>query len=391
MTDLLARSIALARPAERQRVLIFTNSVAMGGMEKHIELLARDLDRRRFEIFAICPDWEETRPLIGRLERVADHLAVITPDRRHGLRRQLKEIVTLYRRLREWKIDTIHLHSTTFKGEIWTAVVARAAGVKRLVVTEHLAPEAGPPLVQLILRNLFSWLVDEIVCVSWKNRETRRQYLATPLAKTSVVNNGIDLAEFAPIPTATLADLRQRCGLPEGARIVGTAIRFEPEKGLEYLIDAMPQIRAEAPETHFLLVGDGKLRARLEQRVAAVGLNDCVHFVGFQADPRPYIALMDVFVLPVPVGSMSIALLEAMAMERAVVITFGGEGEAVIDGENGLTAEPRNPAALAKTVLSILSDPARQQALGAAARQRVEAEFSSGQAAKRLSRLYLHR
>src|SRR5260221_14122559 len=100
----------------------------------------------------------------------------------------------------------------------------------------------------------------------------------------------------------------------------------------------MPRIKAECPKAHFLLVGDGSLRGELGAHVARLNLTSSVTFAGFQNDPRSYVRAMDAFVLPGPVGSMSIGLLNAMAMKRAVVITFRGVGEAAIHGVIGCGA-----------------------------------------------------
>jgi glycosyltransferase involved in cell wall biosynthesis len=267
-------------------------------------------------------------------------------------------------------------------------LAARLAGVRHVYVTEHLAPDQQLPRAERWRRDMFSRMISGIVCVSQKNFQARSTYLYTPPERTIVVNNGVDLDDFPPIPEQTLAQLRTRCQLPGDAQIVGTAVRFEPEKGLNYLIEAMPQIKAACPKAYFLMVGDGSLRDELAAQVAQLGMTDCVRFVGFQSDPRPYLGLMDAFVLPVPVGSMSIGLLEAMAMQRAVVITFGGKGEAVIHGESGFCAEPRNAASIAEFVIQILQKPELKNALGNAARQRVEAEFSAQQVARSLSALY---
>jgi glycosyltransferase involved in cell wall biosynthesis len=373
---------------ERIRVLLFTNSVAVGGMEEHVELLARHLDRERFEVFAVCPDWQPTEPFSRSLAAAADHIALLTPDRRYGLRRMAVDIVRFARQLRQWRIQVIHMHSTTYRGQYYAYLAARLAGVRRVYVTEHLAPDQRLPRAERWQRDMFSRMVSGIVCVSQKNFQSRATYLYTPPERTIVVNNGVDLDDFPPIPEQTLAQLRARYQLPGDAQIVGTAVRFEPEKGLNYLIDAMPQIKAACPKAYFLMVGDGSLRDELAAQVAQIGMTDCVRFVGFQSDPRPYLGLMDAFVLPVPVGSMSIGLLEAMAMERAVVITFGGKGEAVIHGESGFCAEPRNAASIAEFVIPILQRPDLKDALGKAARQRVEAEFSAQQVARSLSALY---
>jgi glycogen synthase len=373
---------------KRTRVLLFTNSVAVGGMEEHVELLARHLDRDRFEVFAVCPDWAPIEPFSRSLGEAADHIALRTPDRRYGVRRMLLETFRLARQMREWRIQVVHMHSTSYRGQYYAFLAARLAGVRKVYVTEHLAPDRELPRGERWRRDLFSRMINGIVCVSQKNRQARASYLYTPPERTTVVNNGVDLDDFPPIPAETLEQLRARYLLPNNAQIVGTAVRFEPEKGLNYLFDAMPQIRAVCPDAYFLMVGDGSLRDELAAHAARLGMADYIRFVGFQGDPRPFLGLMDAFVLPVPVGSMSIGLLEAMAMERAVVITFGGKGEAVIHGESGFCAEPRNADSIAEYIIQILQQPELKNTLGKAARQRIEAEFSAQQVARSLSALY---
>jgi len=374
---------------ERTRVLLFTNSVAVGGMEEHVELLARHLDRQRFDVFAVCPDWEPTEPFSRSLGEAADHIALRTPDRRYGLWRMLIETFQLARQLRQWRIQVVHMHSTAFRGQYYAFLAARLAGVRRIYVTEHLAPDHELPRGERWWRDMFSHMVSGIVCVSQKNYLARTTYLYTPPERTIVVNNGVDLDDFPPIPDETLAQLRAHHQLPNDAQIVGTAVRFEPEKGLNYLFDAMPQIKTACPKAYFLIVGDGSLRDELAAQAAHLGMTEFIRFVGFQGDPRPYLGLMDAFVLPVPVGSMSIGLLEAMAMQRAVVITFGGKGEAVIHGESGFCAEPRNVDSIAEHVIQILQQPELKSTLGKAARKRIEAEFSAQQVARALSELYI--
>ena len=372
----------------RTRVLLFTNSITVGGMEEHVELLARHLDRKRFEVFAMCPEWQGLEPFHGSLKDAADHFEPITPDRRYGPRKLMVEVLTMAKKLRRWGIQVMHMHSTTFRGQYYALLAARIAGVERVFVTEHLAPEQTLSKHERFVRDMLTRSVTGIVCVSQKNYQARAQHLYTPADRTTVVNNGVDLDDFPEISADVLAELRARYGIPADAQVVGTAVRFEPEKGLSYLIDAMPKIKAACPKAHFLMVGDGSLRQELEQHVARLGLSASVTWAGFQNDPRPYVRIMDAFVLPVPVGSMSIGLLEAMAMKRAVVITFGGVGEAVIDGESGLTPEPRNPGMLADSVIRILQDDSFKKKLGEGAYRRVANEFSAQNVARQLGELY---
>ena len=375
-------------PGARTRVLLFTNSITIGGMEEHVELLARHLDRKRFEVFSMCPDWPGLEPFQRSLEKASDHFALATPDSRYDTRRLVTEAVGMTQKLRAWAINVVHMHSTTYRGQFYALAAARLAGVQRVYVTEHLPPEQTLPKRERLVREVFTRSVTGIVCVSQKNYISRSAHIYTPPERTIVVNNGVDLDDFPEISEQTLAELRARYGIPADAQIVGTAVRFEPEKGLSYLVDAMPRIKAECPKAHFLLVGDGSLRGELGAHVARLNLTSSVTFAGFQNDPRSYVRAMDAFVLPVPVGSMSIGLLEAMAMKRAVVMTFGGVGEAVIDGESGFCAEPRSADAIADRVIRILKDPALRARLGENAYRRISSEFSAQNVARSLGALY---
>lgn len=378
----------LGRSNRPLRVALFTNSVAIGGMEKHVAMIARDLDREAATVYTICPQWAEIDPWAEELASYAEASARITPDRRYGARRLLGETYRLWRQLRQWRIDVLHMHLTSYYGGNWALTAARLAGVRAVFCTEHLAPEQPVGRRQRFVRDLFTRNLDGVISVSELNRAARARHLLTPPDRTTVVNNGIDLTGFTPIPEADVAELRARLGIPEGAPVVGTVVRFVKEKGLPYLLDAMPRVLARAPETRLLMVGDGPLRDELEQRATRLGYGDRIIFAGFQADPRPYLALMNAFVLPVPFGSASIGLLEAMAMGCAVIITFGGEGEAVVRGVTGLYSPPRDPEALADTILRVIQDPALERTLGENARHRIEEHFSSRGVAAQLLALY---
>lgn len=373
---------------KKTRVLLLSNTHDIGGMEEHVELLAGHLDRQHYEVFGICPEHPDFAVFHDSLVAKADHVAAISTDHRTGFRSRLHEAVSLYKQLRTWHIDVLHLHSGGFDGNVSSFVVARLAGIRRVFLTEHLAPEAPLPRSARWIRNILSWMVTGVISVSERNLEARRRFIYTPSNRTFVVRNGVDLEDFSPISNETCTALRAQHNIPLDAPIVGTVVRFEPYKGLAYLLDAMPLILAACPKAVLLMVGDGPLRSELESQVMRLGLTQNVRFVGFQNDPRPYLAMMDAFVLPVPWGTMSIALLEAMAMERAAVITFGGEEEAVVHGESGFCAEPCNPQSIAQYVIKILSDPALKQALGTAARKRVEEEFSVKRVAREIGAIY---
>lgn len=351
-------------------------------MEMHLKLLARHLNREQFEVFGICKDSETVHDFARSFSQECDHFAALPTGY------QLSSLTKLVKQIRDWRIQVMHMHNGAYLGQNFVLLAARLAGVRSVYVTEHLPPENTIPVVKRTVRNTFTRLIDGVVCVSEKNYISRSQFLYTPTERTFVVNNGIDMDDFKPIPKQQLAQIRQQQNIPAEAQILGTAVRFEPEKGLIYLVEAMPAIHAACPRAHLLLVGDGSLRDALEQQATSLGVRNYVHFAGFQKDPRPYLGLMDLFVLPVPFGSASIALLEAMAMGIPSIISFGGKGEAVVPGESGYWAEPHSSASIAQHVIRVFQAPELQRSLGEGAYRRIQEHFSAQQAAYKLGAIY---
>jgi glycosyltransferase involved in cell wall biosynthesis len=113
-----------------------------------------------------------------------------------------------------------------------------------------------------------------------------------------------------------------------------------------------------------------------------------MHLVGHRSDPQPFLEAMDIFVLAVPEGSMSIALLEAMAQQLAPVITFCGPEEAVLPEETGLAAPPNDPEGLARVLLRGTRDAALRARLASAAAAHVRTHFSVQRVADDMLEVY---
>lgn len=380
-----------AAPATpRCRLLLFSNTVQIGGMEEHVRLIAQELNGDRFEVLVVMPDWEETNWFADRVRETAAEVTLFTPDRRSGGAGSFREALRLIGYIRRSDIDVAHLHSTSYDGLLLAILAVRIGGVRRVLVTEHLSPSDRPSRRIRWQRRLVDRLVDGIVAVSAKNRDLRLRHLGGDPARMHVVNNGIDVHRFdRSTPQAVLDQLRLDAGISASAEIVGTAIRLEPDKGVLDLIDAFGLVLAERPNAHLVIAGDGGLRTVVESRIEELGLADHVTLAGFVADPRPLIDLMDVFVIPVPFGSASIALLEAMAMSKPCIISFGGEGEAVEHGRSGFWAEPNEPSSIAEHVVKLLADDELRRSMAEASYRRVATEFSSAAMADELAELYL--
>lgn len=149
---------------------------------------------------------------------------------------------------------------------------------------------------------------------------------------------------------------------------------LNPAKGVHFLIDALAQIRPLLPRVQLWVVGDrltddfGDYRATLESQVVKLGLEDIVCFTGWRRDALKLLSLMDILVHPSLSEGMPHAVLEAMALGKAVVATrVGCTRETIRNGENGLLVNPGDITQLAEALSRVIKDRELRHALGSAA------------------------
>lgn len=198
--------------------------------------------------------------------------------------------------------------------------------------------------------------------------------------------NGIDLDLFRPAPAAR-----------RHPRLIVAVGRLVEKKGFADLIDACAILRQKGLPFRCRIIGDGPQQAELAARIARHGLGDVVELAG----PLPQERLIDalgaatVVTLPCIVTAdgdrdgLPTVLLEAMARALPVVTTtVNGGPEIVADGETGLVVPPNDPAALARALGRVLSDPRLAQGCGVAGRTRAERLFDLSRNAGQLGRMF---
>ena len=205
-----------------------------------------------------------------------------------------------------------------------------------------------------------------------------------PSARIEVVPPGINLQHFG--------EGRDRSeALPgqDGVVTIGTVARLTEQKGLDRLLEAIPQIGARWPGLRVLIAGDGPRRAALEAQTNRLGITPVVSFLGHLTDVRPVYRALDVFVLPSRHEGAPLALVEAMAMGVPVVATrVVGSADLVHDGRTGVLVEPERSQALAEAVIRLLADPARRASLAREARRWVRAERSAASMTRKIEAIY---
>ncbi len=345
------------------RLLFLVTTFDRGGAEKTIVRLAASLPRDRYAVAVAA--------LQGRSGRIAADLAAAGVPA-HDLRMRTKLDVGGALRLRALltreRIEV--LYSFLFHANLMGRLVGGWCGVPVRIGAERIASWEGP--IRRLLNRVTGGLATRVVAVSEAVREETARTLGIARERIAVIPNGVDTHAFTP------------ASRPVAAPVIGCTGRLHRKNGHPTLLDAFAAIRQAVPEARLLLVGDGPERGSLERAVSRRGWGGIVTFAGEQADVRPWLHRIAVYVQPSISEGMSNSILEAMASGLPVVATrVGGTPEVVEDGVSGLLVPPEDPAALATALVTLLGDPARRAAMGAAGRDRVARRFSQAEMIRR--------
>ena len=205
-----------------------------------------------------------------------------------------------------------------------------------------------------------------------------------PEEKVAVVNSTIDLddtpwkpGEFPAYRSAARAELAAELAIPKDAFWAGSLIALVPHKDPENMVRAAAAVLKEAPDTYFLIAGEGPLEQKTAHLARMLKIQDRFKLIGYRKDPYKILAALDLFLLSSCEEGMGSVLVEAMnAGLPLLATTAGGITDVVEDGANGLTVPPRDHEALAQAALRLIRDPELRARLAAEAHRRRE-DFSS--------------
>lgn len=295
--------------------------------------------------------------------------------------------------IRELKPDVVHTHSS--KAGIIGRAAAWAEGVPAVVHTIHGLP--FHPYQMPVLRRGYiaaerfaARRCHRIACVA---EAMSRQALAAGIGRPeqfSTIYSGMEIQPFldaAEHRTATRAEL----GLSGDDVVIGTVARLAELKGHDDLLDALPEVLQRRPNVKLLWVGDGWLRPRLEQRLAAMGLEDRVVLAGLVEPARipEMLGCMDVLVHPSYREGLARALPQALLAGRPIVsYDCDGAGEVCIDGETGRLVPTGDRAALAEAVAWMIDHPSERLDMAERGRAWCEQQFDARVMVEQLIRLY---
>ncbi len=204
--------------------------------------------------------------------------------------------------------------------------------------------------------------------------------------RADLIQRGIP-GEKIVVPPGSVVDAHHFRPAPDRQPWVVFSGRFVEEKNPLLFLEALPTILRAAPSARFFLLGEGPLRAVIDETLDQLHLRHVVE-VGFYSDPAPVLSRARVFVsLQRTDNYPSQSLLEAMACGVAVVATDVGLTWQLVDETTGVRVKP-DPEEIGRTVSRLLNDPASCDRLGEAARRRVAERHSEAAYRAHLTALY---
>jgi len=164
---------------------------------------------------------------------------------------------------------------------------------------------------------------------------------------------------------------------------------LRPQKGVQFMIRALPAILASNPNTYYLIVGSGSHQNALLEEVDKAGVKNRVIFAGMRKDIARLLVASDIFVLPTLTEALPTVLAEAMAAKLPIIASrVGGVPEMVTDGQNGCLVEPQDVDSLANACIGLLANAENRATMSAEGWKIVNQKFNIERQVDQLRELY---
>ena len=305
----------------------------------------------------------------------------------------LKAFITLRRFFKERKFDVVHTHSS--KAGIIGRLAARSAGIPVVVHTVHgqafhPREKAWKNKLYIFLEKFAAKYCDRIYAVAQAMIDQCVYAGVAPREKYQVVYSGMDTARFSSCKRSS--ELRKKLGISAEAKVIATVARLFPLKGYEYVVPAAVKVLKQAPDTHFLFIGDGPMYDELHETLERENVAGQFHFAGLVAPDMvaDYLAQADMLWHLSLREGLPRAVVQALAVGiPAIGFALDGTPEVVINGETGYVTAPEDIDDVAAKTMLLLNDPTAALRMGENGRRKVVEQFDWHRMADILEAEYL--
>jgi glycosyltransferase involved in cell wall biosynthesis len=352
------------------------------GTERLVAEIAKRINPNRFDVHLCCLSDSE------RFQQMSDYCRIkLFPAQSFHRPSGIQQIVAMRRYLRTEQIAVAHSFM------VRTAILGVAAGYRSgctSTVTTRMSMDWYTRYKVALFRYYLNPRTTRVMANSEAIKEIASRTESLDPSRIDVMYQGVDTKRFAPYgenPSVTRS--AARLGIPVGAAVVGIVANYRPVKDLPLFLRAAKIARENVPHAAFLLVGKGECLTELRDLARELGIADSVFFTNGEGDVRDHLASMSIACLSSVSEGFSNAILEYMASGLPVITTaVGGNGEAVLDGQNGYLVCERSPEAFAAPIIRLLKNEELRRQMASNSLQRARELFSMDAFVLRLERYY---
>lgn len=366
---------------KRIKVLECIRQGQIGGGESHLLSLIENMDRSRFDPIVLS---FTDGPMVSRLKDIGINTTVIHTVKPFDLGK--------WKRIKSWisnqGVDLVHAHGTRANSNVLWA--ARSLNIP-VVYTIHgwSFHDDQNPLVKKVRVLGEKYLTSRStlnISVSESNKETGQKHFTG--FRSIVVNNGINIDAFDP--GRKFKDIRKELNIPANAKLVLFLARFTHQKQPLVLLKAFIEAAKKDPDLFLLMVGDGEQKQEAIDIVNASQLKEKILLSPFRQDVPDVLAAADIFVLASLWEGLPIALLEAMAMGKAIIASrVDGTREIIGHKENGFLIETKDlETNLTNALLEVAGNEALRKSMQENARQTIKDRFNASAMARQIEKIY---
>lgn len=296
------------------RIGIYTGVLGFGGIESAVISQLEKIDHSSLSYDVIIDDAIVNSKNEKRILALGDRIQSL--EVKSGARfYKLKKYMALYRLIKKNNYRCVHFHFS-FPSSLLYGLVTRMTGTKG-IVTSHASGPARlgvvNKIVQSISRAFYPWLFTNRIAVS--SNAGRWMYGRYSF---DVLPNAIDIEKFK-YNNEKREEVRKELGISPGSLVVGHVGRFVPEKNHSFIIQVFKEVVSKAPDSHLILVGDGKGKDGVLREVNNNNLAAQVHIIERTEHVEDYLSAMDCFLFPSVREGFGLVAIEAQANNLPVV------------------------------------------------------------------------
>ena len=300
------------------RVLQVVTIMNRGGLETMLMNYYRKLDKSKIQ-FDFMTNRVERGHYDDEMEALGGKIYRLSPIKPGKYNKYFKELDNFFNEHKEYKV--VHSHINENSGFVLKA--AKKAGIECRIAHSHLSDlklDYKYPFRVYARRNLKGNVSDYFACSKRAGEWLFGKDISNS-GKVTVLNNAVDTEKFR-FNEEVRNNIRRKLDI-EGKKVIGHVGRFNPQKNHEFLIDVFNEIYKKDKDIVLLLVGDGYLKEKIEEKVNKLGLDKSVEFLGVREDIPELMQAMDLFLFPSQFEGLAVVMVEAQAAGLKVITSTG--------------------------------------------------------------------